>query len=261
MTGDMDDGLVDAEGQYIPPAGRQAGAPVDAGAGKPGQRLAWPELDDGLVSKGWLASFAQPITSSDVLEAIARRHPMDGFGGKPGKWVFVREVQSSTGSYSDVQRFDAVAIGLVPSVKYARVVYEVKVTRSDWLREMRPLVEYLWRGHRTGRRRPAQVTRLSVEQAEAINLSERRLLDAGYVRHDFRKWDEAVACSTEYWVAAPPHVVLPSELPPEAGLLEVRPYGKAGTLRARVVVPAPVRDTPAPGPGFYAAVLREVARR
>lgn len=103
-------------------------------------RLLWPELEPSEVEEGWLADVPQ-AASRDVIEAIATRHPMDGYNGKPGRWVFLREVQASTGAYSDVQRFDAVAIGLVPSVKYARVVYEVKVSRSDWLRELKPLVD------------------------------------------------------------------------------------------------------------------------
>lgn len=191
------------------------------------------------------------LTSAQVLSALARRYPMDGFHGMPAHWVFVREVQASTGSYGDVQRFDAVAIGLVPSVKYARVVIEIKVTRSDWLRERRPITD-VFDAH--GYRLSSHFGR----RAETV----RSLRDDPHWRLvERRKWDEALAVSTEFWIAAPPRVVVPDELPPEAGLLEIRPWGPERELRSRVVRQAPVRDTPVPGSGFWAAVLRRAAER
>jgi hypothetical protein len=216
-------------------------------------RLLWPELEADAEASGWRAdTFLPTLTSGQVLDAVSRRHPMDGFGGMPGRWVFCREVQAATGSYSDNQRFDAVAIGLVPSTKYARVVYEVKISRADWLRELRPLAEVRYGGHRMSRK---SVAAYSGEQG----LDELRT--AGYQVAEQHKWDAALAVSTEYWVAAPPRCVQVSELPPEAGLLEVRAWGKAREMRARIVRPAPVRDTPVPDPGFWAAVLRRAAER
>lgn len=196
-----------------------------------GNRVLWPELAPEDVDGGWLADVPQ-VTAPQVLAAIARRHEMNGFNGMPGRWVFVREVVAQTGSYSSEQRFDAVAIGLVPSVHYARVVYEVKVSRGDWLRELRTEIP-AWR---------------------EIHLP-------AAARQAHRKWDAALAVSTEMWFAAPPRCILPSELPPEAGLVEVRPWGNDRELRARVVRQAPTRETPAPGPGFWAAVLRRAAQR
>lgn len=76
----------------------------------------------------------------------------------------------------------------------------------------------------------------------------------------YNKWDEAVALSTEFWYAAPPRCILPEELPPEAGLLEVRLWGQDREPRARIVRKAPVRDTANPGPEFWASVLRRAAR-
>lgn len=211
-------------------------------------RLLWPELGPGEAADGWLPDFPT-VTTEQVLRALAARHPMDGWKG-PGRWVFAREVNEATGLWGQGQRFDAVAIGLVPSVKYARVVYEVKVSRSDWLRELRPQAEI---ADRWGARR------LSGKAAAAV------LADPGQVPawqvSESRKWDAALAVSTEFWVAAPPRCVQLGELPPEAGLIEVRPWGQAGALRARVVRQAPVRDTPIPDAGFWAAVLRRVATR
>lgn len=213
-----------------------------------GERLLWPELEPTAIDEGWLVE-VPPLTSSQVLDAISRRHSMDGFNGRPGRWVFVREVQAATGSYADVQRFDAVAIGLVPSVKYARVVYEVKVSRSDWLRELRPMamVHDRWGDRLIGGQRAAVLL-------NADGLPEYRISEA-------RKWDAALAVSTELWFAAPPRCILPSEVPDDAGLIEVRLWGARREPRAKVIRAAPVRATPVPDAGFWAAVLRKAAER
>jgi len=214
-------------------------------------RLLWPDLGPDDSEQGWLADVPQ-ATSSQVLDALAARYPMDGIHGMPARWVFLREVAATTGIYGDAQRFDAVAIGLVPSVKYARIVIEVKVSRGDWLRELRPITDVS----------DERGNRLSTHTARHVVESMAELRDDPHWRFtERRKWDEALAVSTEFWIAAPPKVVMPSELPPEAGLLEIRPWGEARELRARVVRQAPVRDTPMPDAGFWAAVLRRTAFR
>jgi hypothetical protein len=214
-------------------------------------RLLWPELEPDAAEQGWLADVPR-ATTDDVLGAIARRHPMDGWKG-PGRWVFCREVNEATGLWGQGQRFDAVAVGLVPSVKYARVIYEVKVSRSDWLRELRPLVDVGDRHGRLSRRL------VSAYQTEDGLGGLDKLRESGYDVVERRKWDAALALSTEFWIAAPPHVVQVDELPPEAGLVEVRPWGPSRELRPRVIRPAPVRETPHPGHEFWAAVLRRTA--
>jgi hypothetical protein len=215
-----------------------------------GQRLLWPELEPEAIAEGWLAE-VPALSSSQILEAVGRRHSMDGWNGMPGRWVFVREVQATTGAYGDVQRFDAVAVGLVPSTRYARVVYEIKVSRGDWLRERRPIVDVAGpTGHR-----------LSSHQGRRAELVRELRDDPAWTVTERRKWDEALAVSTEFWIAAPPRCVQIDELPPEAGLVEIRPWGQDRELRARVVRPAPVRETPLPDAGFWAAVLRRAAER
>lgn len=212
-------------------------------------RLLWPELEAPGEAAGWLPEVPK-VTSAQVLDAIARRHPMDGFNGMPGRWVFAREVQEATGTYGSVQRFDGVAIGLVPSTKYARIVYEVKVSRADWLRELRPQRIVEWRpGAKPGR------------WVDDVEVSDEQLRQLGYHVELRRKWGAALAVSTEFWVAAPPRCVQISELPPEAGLLEVRPWGPGRELRPRIVRPAPVRETPCPDQAFWSAVLRRALER
>lgn len=217
-------------------------------------RVLFPELEPDVVAEGWLVE-PPSLTAAQVLEAIALRHPMDGFRGMPGRWVFVREVQATTGVYADVQRFDAVAIGLVPSNKYARVVYEIKVSRSDWLAELRPRLEVL---DELGRRLSTHTARHVVQ---GLLTEDNSPWLKGLTRREFRKWDAALELSTEFWYAAPARCILESELPPEAGLVEIRAWGPARELRPRVVRAAPVRETPHPDAGFWAAVLRRAAAR
>jgi hypothetical protein len=224
-------------------------------------RLLFPDLAPEDEAAGFLPDLPT-LTSAQVLAAVSRRHPMDGFSGRPAHWVFCREVQAATGQYADVQRFDAVAVGLVPSVKYARVIYEIKVSRADWLREMRPIpdvVENFGYGERRmdPRRARRVAAALAVEETPNNALSRTWWKVVG----EYRKWDLALSLSTEFWIAAPPRVVQLDELPPEAGLVEVRLWGKDREPRARVVRPAPVRDTPHPGPEFWAAFLRRAAER
>lgn len=217
------------------------------------QRLLWPEVEDHELDAGWhpLAEIPNQtqITASDVLAVLAKRHDEGGWNGMPGRWVFLREVLAHTGGWGEQQRFDALALGLVPSVHYARIVYEVKVSRSDWLRELKPLppvFEYYGR-------------RLNVaDSADVARSGEENGLTR---RERAAKWDAAMAVATEFWYAAPVRCILPNELPEGAGLLEVRPWGKSGELRARVAVGAKRLDTQAPGPEFWAAVLRKLAGR
>jgi len=210
--------------------------------------LLWPELGPEEVESGWLPDLPK-VTSSQVLDALARRHPMDGYDEEPARWVFAREIIAQTGMYADAQRFDALAVGLVPSVKYARVVYEVKVSRADWLRELRPITDV----------HDANGYRLSSHIGKDAAIVQELRDDPRWRITERRKWDAALAVSTEFWVAAPPRCVQLDELPPEAGYIEVRPFGKSGELRAKVVRTAPVRPTSNPGPEFWAAVLRRAA--
>lgn len=205
------------------------------------QRILWPDVDPEELAQGWTPIADLPktavITASDVLGVLAKRHDEGGWNGMPGRWVFLREVQAATGNYGEVSRFDALAVGLVPSNSYARIVYEVKVSRADWLRELKPRTPRLeWNG----------------QWGEGSGYNE---VDRG------PKWAPAMAVATEFWYAAPVRCILPSELPDGAGLLEVRPWGRHGELRARVAVHARRLTPPDPGPEFWASVLRKLADR
>lgn len=229
------------------PEGRDRRGDGTGGTGMSAARVFWPDLGPADIEAGWQPALVDlpesRLTAEQVLKALALRHHDERWNGMPGRWVFLTEVQEATGQYGDVQRFDALAVGLVPSVGYARVVYEVKVSRSDWLRELRPQF-------RVGPRNEV-VTGRFVEQYRG----------AGYAVSEFNKWDAALRVATEFWYAAPPRCILPSEVPEGCGLVEVRPWGADRELRARVVVKAPKHDTPNPGPEFWSAVIRRAARR
>lgn len=184
-----------------------------------GQRLIWPDVDDQEVAEGWTPMAELPegskVTANEVLSALALRHDEGGWNGMPGRWVFLREVSAQTGQWGEQQRFDAVALGLVPSVGYARIVYEVKVSRSDWLRELKPQIRFSYRGH--GLSGTVAAHHLKDDGIE-------QLRRAGYTEERRDKWAAAMAVATEFWYAAPPKTILPSELPDGAGLVEIRPW-------------------------------------
>lgn len=64
-----------------------------------------------------------------VYRSIRKRHL--GFG-----WVFLTEVRTQTGGWNE-NYIDALAFALWHSLKYERVAYEVKISRSGWLKELK----------------------------------------------------------------------------------------------------------------------------
>ncbi len=77
------------------------------------------------------------MNAKQVIEALRKRH-----GSKAREWAFFEELRAGTG-YKNIrkglnpeQRFDAWAINLYPSKGHMTIVYEVKVSRSDFLHEI-----------------------------------------------------------------------------------------------------------------------------
>lgn len=73
------------------------------------------------------------LTAKDILKALRADY------GQPGMpWVLFDEFSPGTGaSQSATCRIDAWALNCWPSAKFATVSYEIKVSRADYLREMR----------------------------------------------------------------------------------------------------------------------------
>lgn len=68
-------------------------------------------------------------TATELLAAIRRRYPSDRFAFFPG-------LRNCTGFASNVRTADAVVMGLWPSRGLDLTGLEIKVSRSDWLREL-----------------------------------------------------------------------------------------------------------------------------
>ena len=85
---------------------------------------ATPTTDEEAPAEKW--------TAVRVLGLLAARHPVER-----GEWAFFSELRSHTG-YGRAREsyFDAYAINCWPSSGNARVAYEIKVSRSDFLHEM-----------------------------------------------------------------------------------------------------------------------------
>lgn len=91
------------------------------------------------------------LTESVVTGLLRERHVSTGNGGG-GEWAFMPQVRNAAG-FDATRTFDALALHLWPSRGLVLHGYEIKVSRSDWLREIKDpakaeaacqLVEYFW---------------------------------------------------------------------------------------------------------------------
>lgn len=69
-------------------------------------------------------------TSADLYEAIARKF-------SPPAWVVMPEVRNATGFSRRIRIADAVAMGMYPSRGLEVHGFEIKVSKSDWRRELK----------------------------------------------------------------------------------------------------------------------------
>lgn len=75
-----------------------------------------------------------PATERELLALLERRHARQGNGGS-GEYAFLTHVRNEAGFKAN-RTFDAVAVSLWPSRGHAIDVFEVKVSKSDWKREL-----------------------------------------------------------------------------------------------------------------------------
>lgn len=75
------------------------------------------------------------FTEAELLAALQRRFTEPGNGGS-GRYAFLTHVR--TGAAWDQQEIDAVVVCLWPSDHLSILGFEVKCSRTDWLREIRP---------------------------------------------------------------------------------------------------------------------------
>lgn len=78
---------------------------------------------------------AARFTEAELLAALRQRFTVSGNGGA-GRYAFMTHVR--TGAAWDQQEIDAVVVCLWPSDVHSILGFEVKCSRTDWLREIRP---------------------------------------------------------------------------------------------------------------------------
>ena len=75
------------------------------------------------------------FTEAELLAALRRRFTVSGNGGA-GRYAFMTHVR--TGAAWNQQEIDALVVCLWPSDMHSLLGFEVKCSRTDWLREIRP---------------------------------------------------------------------------------------------------------------------------
>jgi len=71
------------------------------------------------------------ITAGKIVHAIKTK-----YHDNTNRWIYLPELRNGIG-YSFSRAIDAFAIALWPSDKHLRIAYEVKVSKSDWNRELK----------------------------------------------------------------------------------------------------------------------------
>lgn len=74
------------------------------------------------------------LTERDVTALLRLKHSGTGNGGN-GEWMFLAQVRNAAG-FNATRTFDAMAMHLWPSRGHSLHIFEIKVSRSDWQREL-----------------------------------------------------------------------------------------------------------------------------
>jgi hypothetical protein len=169
-----------------------------------------------------------PTAACDLLDIVQRAlHP------SPAEWLFLRELRAGTGRRNgNAQRLDAFALNSLPHTAMKRVCYEVKVSRGDFLAELKcPLKR------RIGMRYSNEF--YFVTPSGLLGLSEIPA-ECGLI--------EAGCASYEEWKGL---------IGRQAGFFNYDPGTRTYCM---ITVPAPWRDTPGPTWQLLAAMLRHQRR-
>ncbi len=172
----------------------------------------------------------QPSLSDTTLISIVERalHP------SPAEWLFFRELRVGTGRQNgNAQRLDAFALNTLPHTAMKRVCYEVKISRADFLAEMKhPLKRRMGMRYSNEFYFVAPAALLGSAEIPA----ECGLIEAGHA--SVAEWKQLFAR--------------------HAGFFSYEPETGAYCM---ITVPAPWRDTPGPTWQLAAAMLRNPRRR
>ncbi|MFN7994104.1 MAG: hypothetical protein U0Q18_10905 [Bryobacteraceae bacterium] len=149
------------------------------------------------------------------------------------EWIFLRELRVGTGRRNgNAQRLDAFALNSLPHTGMKRVCYEVKVSRADFLTELRhPLKRRLGMRYSNEFYFVCPSGLLDISEIPA----ECGLIEAGPASYD--QWKRLVGR--------------------HAGFFHYDPDTRAYCM---ITVPAPWRDTPGPTWQLLAAMLRHQRR-
>lgn len=186
-----------------------------------------PKLDEAFLPE--TGSTSPPKLSAVVLIAMlqARLHASES------EWLFLRELKVGTGKRNgSIQRLDAFALNCLPHQAMKRVCYEVKISRADFLSELR---------HPLKRRLGMRFSN------EFYFVTPGGLLDTSEVPVDCGLIEAGYASDKEW-------TTLQNR---QSGYFHYDPV----TLEyCMVTIPAPWRDTPGPTWQFAAAMLRNQKR-
>jgi hypothetical protein len=174
---------------------------------------------------------SQSPWASELLDVVER-----GMHASRVEWLFLRELRVGTGRRnSDLQRVDAFALNSLP-LPYTgmkRVCYEVKVSRADFLCEMKQPLK-----RRIGMRYSNEF--YFVTPPGLISIAEVPV-DCGLI-------ESGLAATPEEWKRV---------LAGHSGFFPFDPVTRSYCI---VRVPAPWRDTPGPTWQLIAAMLRNQRR-
>ena len=93
-----------------------------------------------MASRKTSSSSAPSYTAQDLRRLIAARHgitPSEQRKGVSQEWALFFELKNGTGFGRQDRYLDAFAFNLYPSKKHWRVAYEIKVSRADFLSELK----------------------------------------------------------------------------------------------------------------------------
>lgn len=74
----------------------------------------------------------EKLTTPQLLEKLRQKYI-----GQSGQWAFITQVRNGTGWNSVTRTADAMAMGMWPSTGLKLIGFELKVSRSDWLHEVK----------------------------------------------------------------------------------------------------------------------------
>ncbi len=183
------------------------------------------------METGVQRAFSTPpqLNASKLIEIVERA--MHGSGTE---WLFLRELRVGTGrGNGGAQRVDGFALNSLPHTAMKRVCYEVKVSRADFLSELKSPLK-----RRIGMRYSNEfyfVTPAALVKAAEVP-AECGLIEAG-----LGTFDEWKLLITRH-----------------AGFFNYDPEREAYCM---ITVPAPWRDTPGPTWQLLAAMMRHQRRQ